>query len=216
MENSNFYNLYTGWDSTKLVSFVVEPVDGFSGRLPTGPVQVSIKNSHLKPIRNLSGLYVFRETPATPFQLLVQAPHFFTGELTLTPADIQALDTRAPVIMVNLIPRPSYPFPAGVTLIRGMVKDASGSPVRGASIRLKGKETTARTTEKGEFVFFLKGITQNDIRIHPETGKRVIYLDSSDVLHLEILHGDVPVIFDTVNLEEGRTTALKQPIILNR
>lgn len=214
IDNNKYYTLFSDWEISSQVSFVVEPIDGFTGQIPTGPVQVSIKNSHLKPIRNLSRLYVFRVTPPEAFQLIVQSPHFFTETLSFTPKDIQGLDSRNPVIMVNLIPRPSYPFPAGVTLIRGMVRDNGGLPVRGAAVRLAGKETAARTTEKGEFVFFIKGLTQNDTRVHPETGKRLVFLDNSEVLHLEIVHGKAMAAVEAVNLEEGQSTALKQPIIL--
>ncbi len=69
--------------------------------------------------------------------------------------------------VVTLRPRPSYPFPPGATLLRGVVVDADDKPAKGAAVYAvyrednqdkKWEEGESETNADGEFVLFFKRI----------------------------------------------------------
>ncbi len=82
---------------------------------------------------------------------------------------------KNPAIDIVLKPIPSYPFPSGITLIKGVVKDlAIEAPeeqgVSGATVKIKDTEYEGTTTEKGEFVIYPRANREQTLNLvvtHP-------------------------------------------------
>jgi hypothetical protein len=68
-------------------------------------------------------------------------------------------------ININLMPRPSYPFRPGETLVRGRLLDGDERPIPGG--RLSGhaanKDFSSRTTETGEFVIYFGTLGEEEV-----------------------------------------------------
>ena len=59
-----------------------------------------------------------------------------------------------------LIPKPNYPFPAGVPVLRGRVLTPTGEPYRDAEVR-RGPTHNAYSDERGEFALTLLHVPPN-------------------------------------------------------
>src|SRR6266571_1318837 len=69
-----------------------------------------------------------------------------------------------------LQPRPSYPFPPGATLIRGLVRDAVDNPVADAHVEIVGRNIANYSMQNGEFVLPLGALREQDvIRVNRKT-----------------------------------------------
>lgn len=135
-------------------------VDDFTGDAVTGQVKVSLKDYKIKPRRNPSGYYVFTDLASGDYQYAIESDGFEKFENTVTLLEDQIPENA---ILINLVPLPSYPFPAGVTLIRGTVFEKENQePIKDVSVelKLKGKEVTAKTSDEGQFVFYLPRLKQ--------------------------------------------------------
>ena len=132
-----------------------------------------------QPVQNLSGYYCFRDIPPGKYKLIVQSnsvksDQFFNEEKPLDIPFVNELDPNDsdPVKKVELIPKPSYPFSANATLIRGMVSRKpifpaiKGNPVVNATVspRYQGEQGNQKiimetlTNHAGEFVLLVKQI----------------------------------------------------------
>ena len=100
--------------STKL-AFAVSLLDDYSKGKPIGWVEVSLKGRKEKTVKNLSSYCLFFDLPDGTYTVQVRSDYYFDEEL-----DIYLAGFKEPVI-INLKPKPSYPFSAGATLIRGAV-----------------------------------------------------------------------------------------------
>jgi hypothetical protein len=214
MNVSYDYILFSEREISRKVVLVAAVIDRYTGAQPSSDVTVGIKNSPVRALRNLSGYYVFNRLPAGEFEINVESRHYFPGQVTLKPADIGRLDPMNPLIRVYLEPNPSYPFPANATLIRGMVRDSAGHPAAGARVEITGKDNSAQTTRKGEFVLFFNTLTEEDIIL--EGNKKFVAGSGEKTLHLKAVHESKTGVIDIDGVLEGKTTALPAPIILSK
>lgn len=164
--------------STRL-SFAVFLLDDYSMGKPIGRVDVFLKGRKEKPIKNLSSYYLFLDLPDDSYIVQVRSDYYFDEDLDTT----AGLDPKNPVI-ITLKPKPSYPFPPGATLIRGMAYDSAGKTVSDAKVRVKGKDVENKTTKKGEFVLYFGPLTEDEII--EEDGKRFVKWDGDKIIHLEV------------------------------
>ena len=146
----------------------VSLVDNFTGEKPVGAVSVTLKGESYTAVKNLSGFYVFLNIPIKAYVVQVRSDYYFDNDFpaTLTPPNPGDLfsDKLAKLKQViPLDPRPAYPFPSGATLIRGIVNDQTGNPVPNAGVTVVERGLTASTTSRGEYVFYLKGLTGDDV-----------------------------------------------------
>ena len=194
---------------------VVDPRDFVTGRRMTAPVEVRLKDVDAEPIAGLSGVYCFTDLklPAGAHNAEVRPRAadrgaYFDGEtafaLAVVPVPGQPLQ-RNPVI-VELLPRPGYPF-AGATLARGrLVKDSDGSAVEGARIVLiRGGVDLGRrgrTDERGEFVVFFPPVPPQDTAL---AGLATFTFR----LRFEV-DGELPLLIAQETVREGSTISLEE------
>ena len=195
---------------TARLSLAVALIDGYTGKQPIGDVNVFIEKQNFRAVRNRGGYHLFLNLPDGRYTLRMEPEHYFDEEKTKKLSD---LDPSNPVVSIRLKPKPSYPFPCGATLIRGMVEDVNGNRVSGAKVEVIGKEVSNRTTAEGEFVLYFKALTEDD-DIIIESSRRFVKGTGSKIVSLRATSGSKKGTVDLEEVEEGKTTLLESPIIL--
>lgn len=188
---------------TVKLSLAVYPLDVYSNGEPIGRIEVSLKDRKEKPIKNSSSYYLFLDLPDDTYTVQVRSDYYFDVDSeTINPAE---LDPKNPVVNITLKPKPSYPFPPGATLIRGMVYDTRGKAVSRAKVRIRGRDLENKTTEKGEFVLYFKSLTEDEII--KEGGKRFVKGNGDKIIHLEVEYDEIIKTID-LEAEEGEATSV--------
>jgi hypothetical protein len=192
------------------LSLAIELIDDFTDRQPIGEIKVVVKEQNIQALRNRSGYHLFLapDLPEGDHKVQVRSLYYFDEKTNVT----LPLETPQSPVKIILKPKPSYPFPSGATLLRGIVQGQDGSPVSGATVTAKlteGKEVSNQTSEKGEFALYFKALTEEDIEI--VDGKKFVKgEDGTESIELEVNTQAVPV-----QVEEGKTTSLGSPIVLS-
>lgn len=185
---------------TAKLSFAVSLLDDYSKGTPIGHVEVCLKGRKEKPIKNLSSYYLFLNLPDDSYIVQARSEYYFDEDLEV---NTTGRDPKNPVIII-LKPKPSYPFPPGATLIRGVVYDSAEKAVPGAKVRVKGRDVESKTTEHGEFVLYFGPLTEDEIL--KEDGKRFIK-GNGDKITLEVTY-DGETKSGELEAEEGKTTSV--------
>jgi hypothetical protein len=116
---------------------------------------------------NPSGNFLFLNIPDGIYTLRVEAEHYLDQELVLS---LPASPPEHPLVTIFLQPRPSYPFPTGATLIRGLVRDAVDNPVAEARVEIVGRNIVNHSLQNGEFVLYFAALREQDvIRVNRQT-----------------------------------------------
>jgi hypothetical protein len=168
------------------------------GGRPIGGVKVSLEENERQPIRNLSGYYLFTDLEEGDYTVQVTSDYYEQEEVTVPvsyPEDPKPEDF---VVSIILKPVPSYPFPPGATLIKGVVKgrprgeeDGELQPIADVRVRVFGEKQEDCTTQKGEFAIYFTW---------PPGGK---FTERLTFTHSDYRRRQV-----RVEIEEGKTTSL--------
>ena len=202
---------------TKL-SMAVYLTDDYSGRGGNlGDIRVSLKSPTgqiIPSTRNPDGYYLFLDLPEntyTPYTIQIEGGgyYFDKKKKNVIPAKLKKND---PVVNITLKPTPAYPFPPSATLVRGLVSDPEGRGIPDAVIKIKKKRIRTRTTEKGEFVIYFKGLKKDDVTT--VNGKKLVKINGKNPVII-VRHQDYRRKRKAVKVVEGKTTSLKGHIILN-
>ncbi len=202
------------------VSIGVFPIDHAAVKnYPLGEVKVHLEDKEVRVIKNSSGYFVLVNLPDGPYRVYVEAEYYFSKDFMLqlpppavpvAPVDEVELQVYQGVLLalVTLHPKPTYPFLAGSSLIRGMVFDADENPVSGALVRVIGKPVQNLTTNNGEFVLYFQNLSEEDIILID--GKKFILGNGDENIRIEADHpvfGTSPTII--TRLEEGTTVSAR-------
>ncbi len=203
---------------TKKLSLAIKLVDDFTKQAPIGKVSVNLVGEKRKIARNLSGYYLFLDLPVKEYSLQTRSDFYFdeTSTLTVTAIDPEStFEEKTTQILKEIVlkPNPSYPFPNGATLIRGIVQDQKQNSLHSANVSIVEKSLLTSTTEKGEYVFCFSRLTGDDVII--KDGKR--YLKPKPTSKTTILtiravaKNSAPIQVTIAGLEES--TCLSVPAI---
>ena len=134
--------------------FAVRLTDDFTGKAPVGNVKIHLEEDpETEANMNRSGYYLFVDLTKSQYHIVVESDYYYQKRKRVR---INQLEPRSPVVKLELIPKPNYPFPTTATLIRGTVKDTDGNPITDGKVRINGRGISARTNEKGDFVVYIK------------------------------------------------------------
>jgi hypothetical protein len=154
---------------TRSVWVVVDPRDVVTGARVLAPLRVTIRNVSAPVIVSASGLHCFTDLnlPAAKYVIDVQplraaASFYFAAqqEFTLVVPPVAGKPLDRNVMVIDLFPRPAYPFAVGTTtLARGqLVKRSNSAVIDAATVTLLRNGTATgrpgRTDERGDFVVF--------------------------------------------------------------
>lgn len=117
--------------STVRCSVAVCLLDAYTGLPPVQPVtRVALEGQFAKPIRKPGGIYLFVNLPDGEYHVVVESGAYMPQRIRVVPGELDAGD---PVVYVQLLPSPSYPYPDRATRLRAAVRDAAtGLPLAGA------------------------------------------------------------------------------------
>ena len=204
------------------LSLSVLPIDHFVPETyPIGDIKITIEKAKMNGIKNISGFYTFTNLEDGEYTVSVYTDYYLLKEFKIQipsygsppggwiyseDEDIQLQDYRGVILATAALrPKPSYPFPAGSNLIRGIVYDPALNPVSHADVKMLDKSARTVTTEKGEFALYLNRLTQYDvIKID---GKKFVRGNGNQVIKIEAKHPDFgtsPQV--SLELVEGTTT----------
>lgn len=205
------YEVFPDRIITTRLSLAVLLMDEYTEKPPIGLLKVSIKELNKKPVKNRSKYYLFCDIPGGYYTIFVESEYYFPVEKPVKVPDppLPGQEYEPVIKDIKLEPKPSYPFPAGATLIRGMVIDMNNMPVSGANIEVTGKEVNSVTTEKGEFVLFFKGLKEEDL-----IDDKFVRRNDSKTVHLKATRDEKNGFSDLDEVEVGKTTILEESIIL--
>lgn len=140
-------------ENTVRLTAVLRLRDVFSGGAPVGELDVGLVENERRPILNPEGYVLFIDLPEGNYTLRVNAQYYELNEtIVFNPAD---MDVQNAAVDVPLVPKPSYPFPATATLLRGLVRDPAGQALAGVQVQLVDGPV-ARTGADGRYVFFFE------------------------------------------------------------
>jgi hypothetical protein len=194
---------------TRVSLAVILDDDFASDKQPIGKIEVSLKEHERQAIKNLSGYYIFTDVENGDYTVQVSSDYYFDEEREVTVSDSDTPDLEK----ITLKPVPFYPFSPGATLIKGMVKkeeDEEVNPVSGATVKVLEKDIQNQTTEKGEFVLYFTGLTEEDI-VTIDKKRFVKGSDGPDStkLTLEVTYDDDQTIEEEIEeVEESKTTSV--------
>lgn len=215
------FTAHEGDSWRRLLSLAVQVFDAFTGEMAAVPLRVRLKELPSVPARrNLGGLYCFeggrpgQPIPPGTYTLAVEpdattADFFFLRPLA--PGDpwtdtfereitLPITGPLAPLVVVTLSPKASYPFPGNATLVRGTVTQGSpAAAVAGAVVsttyeQVDPEDTSStvlvdvetQTDRAGEYALFFKGLPARTQTVTLLAAKGV----ASDPLDVEITEGE--------------------------
>jgi hypothetical protein len=194
------------------VSFAVRLEDDFSGRghLVHG-TKVHIEENGRMAFENPSMYQVFTGVLETNVTIQVENKYYFPKRVSV---DIPGLDARNPVVKVTMKPNCLYPFPAGSTLVRGVILDAGSHGAEGAQVSVAGSTVTNESGGDGRFVLYWRPLEEDDVAV--VNNHRHLKIGGGTTIQLNVSHAAFApktVIIGTV--VEGELKLLTAPIILN-
>jgi hypothetical protein len=150
-------------------SALVRLIDGFTGEVATLPVKLDVTSAagndgaagKVDFVTKRSGEYGFVDLASGEYEVSWESKYFFppSDDETQETFTYDAVEGYKGPKVVTLQPRPSYPFPPGATLLRGVVIDAAEKLVKGASVSVVERpEFNSETDDNGEFVLFFKDL----------------------------------------------------------
>ncbi|OPH59720.1 hypothetical protein BC351_19765 [Paenibacillus ferrarius] len=112
------------------VSLVVYVIDASTSKTPLGnTTTVYLEGTRSKAISKSNGSYIFNDLPPGDYRLTVNSEYYFQEQSLIT------IGTDNYIEIIQLKPLPSYPFSQGIGLIRAMLQNAAGSPIRDAQLQ---------------------------------------------------------------------------------
>lgn len=168
------------------VLFAVEVLDAVSLSRVSQGLKVRAEGLHGEPIVNASGLFVWKVEDFEQLQKISIDPR----ALPYQPVDLAASLVTRPLTTIPLAPNGNYPFPAGITGLRGTLIESRLTPpqrpvpIPKASMHLRWLDddgvtwrdarTTSRTDARGEFVAILR-LARTEVP-HLDSGKLTVRL----------------------------------------
>lgn len=134
------------------VSSVVHPVDTFAPAAGVlGPVHLalaaikeSVPAENRRPIQHAGDLFVFTNLAPGEYAVTVSSNYYFPSKTVILVSEL--IDFDKPLVVVEMLPAPWYPFPSYATLLRGSVTDAeTARPIAGATVIARYKAEMARS-----------------------------------------------------------------------
>jgi hypothetical protein len=147
----------------RTVLFAVELLDAVTLERVSRGIDVVAEGLRGKPTVNNGGVFVWL-TEDAPLRRLTVDPR----ELPYMPVERAPEELKRPLATIELAPRVAYPFPAGVTGLRGVLVEkrvTPATPVKDGAVRLQWLDEdgstwrdapASRTDDRGEFAAIVR------------------------------------------------------------
>jgi hypothetical protein len=180
-----FIDYEEGDSYLRVLSIAFRPIDEFTNRQPASPLRVALKElPGTRALRNQSGFICFEGIDAGNYRLLVKPDPVTADWFYLKPPlgqpwtpnferPIEVLPNVLLTFDLILTPKPSYPFPANATLVRGTVTQGTPKGVPNAVVSTTYEQVDPADSDltifvdvetltnlEGEYVLFFKSLPQ--------------------------------------------------------
>lgn len=178
-----------------------------------GEVAVSVQDRPWRPSRNASGDFLFLDLPPGRVTVRVRPALYLDESREVV---LPLATPLLPVLTLKLEPSWRYPFPAGATLVQGLVQEAGGAPIAGAAVTLTGRGMSSRSGQDGRFVIALTGLTEDDVSV--VGGRRLVKAGTNGTTFtVTVQHSAYqPVTTGIGEIEEGTRVVVAPGLSLNR
>lgn len=184
------------------LSFVLLLVDDYTKISPKMAINVFLKGRTDSPIKIFDSYHIFQDLPTGEYVAGVTSDYYFDCESKLIKVD--ATDPPA-LVRIVLNPKPSYPFPFGETLLRGIV-GFNGSPLSGAKMTVNAWKTVeATTSEKGEFAVYFGRMTDENTIEDKGSYKYFVKGNDGKKIKIEIINNGNLSTHEIEKIELGKT-----------
>ena len=193
------------------LSLAVSLIDDYTKNQPVGRVNVSIKECYIEAERNPSGYYIFLDLKQGEYSIHVKSDYYYEELIEGVDVSPRANNEKMETFLertlhnVTLRPKPAYPFPPGVTLIRGNVRDSQNQYAENTKVKIVNTTYETETSEKGEFVIYFPPLKESEII--KDAGKRYVKVNNSKTFRLRATKGIESVEKD-FEAEEGITNII--------
>jgi len=189
---------------TKKLSFAVYLLDDYSKSTPIGRVEVFLSGGE-RAVKNLSSHYLFLDLSKGEYMFLVRSANYF-DEIS-EPVNTATYTNKNPII-IRLVPKPSYPFTPGETLVRGLLLGRDAKPIPGGRLSGKAanKDFSSRTTETGEFVIYFGILAEVDVV--EEAGKYFVKGDTDTKIKIKVESSGASRVAELDKVEVGKTRSI--------
>lgn len=116
---------------------------------------VFLKAGEKTIIRHNTGYFLLMNLPEGKYNLTVGGTFYKQGDIQV---DTKSINPKQPLVDLFLNPKATYPFPAGITILKGKIVDTENKPVPGASIKIKGMTESAISEDDGGFFIVFKAM----------------------------------------------------------
>ncbi|RPJ77220.1 MAG: hypothetical protein EHM20_06460 [Alphaproteobacteria bacterium] len=154
--------------------------------------------------RNNTGHFLLIDLPKINQTITGGGKYYNQGSLTIDYkqgalfVNDNQIDPKNPVASITLSPKSNYPFPKGMTLLRGKLIDTENKPVPQASISVLDMRLTAVSDDTGEYFIQLTA------------------LDTDNTVILNIKKAGYKPVKQNVPLKKGVTTRAETVVLTKR
>jgi|GEM_PF-1014463 hypothetical protein len=136
--------------NTLKLSAVVQLIDSYAGRpIVAGDVEFYLDGIRALPLSKGQGIYAFVGLDKSHYELLVKVDGYFPLTFTLDALNKNNVSEECTVKL--LLPAPTYTYPSGITMLRGLVVGESQKPLAG--VRVTSDYATARGAPRSSYTF---------------------------------------------------------------
>jgi hypothetical protein len=142
-------------------SLAIFLVDDFSAGPPKGRIDVVIRDLNKKAVKSFGNCFSFFDLPSQQeYSVQVRSENYFNLEFSSKPLEHGEMPPA-----YYLIPLPSYSFPRGETLVRGILRDSKGIEICNVTLssRVEALSFIGRADSRGEFSVYFKSLKRENL-----------------------------------------------------
>lgn len=113
-----------------------------------GEVFLSASGTRKTPIKHSTGYFLLLDLPEGKHILTAGGKFYENGTL---PIDTKSIDEKKLFVDMPLSPKSNYPFPEGMTILKGRVTDTEGKPISQATISVSTTGPSTSSEDNGEY-----------------------------------------------------------------
>lgn len=158
--------LLEGMESSLTLAVLLK--DDFSpDKKALGNLFLNVPRKRKAIIRHSTGYFLLIDLPEINQIITGGGEYYNQGSLTIDYkqgvlfVDNNQIDPKNPVASIILSPKSNYPFPKGMTILRGKLIDAENKPISQVSISVINTNLSAVSGDSGEYLIQFTGLDRD-------------------------------------------------------
>lgn len=148
---------------TTILTMAVMPKDNLTtDTMVIGDVSVIASGIGKDIIEHSTGYFLFTDLSEGIYQITAGGTFYKHDDFTI---DTTYINPEQPFVDIFLNPNANYPFPEGITVLKGKITDTEYKPLPEVSITIEGMTESAISENNGNFFILFDSINE-DSNIH--------------------------------------------------